>query len=281
MGVGGPARWFIEVDRREALPPLLDLLRASGVRWMILGGGSNTLFDDAGYEGAVVHLGREFRFLEKTDLPNAIRAGAAANLSAVMNFARRNGLAGLEFCAGIPGNLGGALAGNAGTAAGEICALAETVEVLDGDLQPAVRRRGEFAFAYRKSDLAGDVILAATLRLRPDAPDAIEARIQQALAKRLEQPVGERSSGCMFKNPPGDYAGRLIDRAGLKGLRVGGACVSDLHANFMLNDGTATTADVLGLMSEVRARVLAQTGVALETEVRAVPYRPGDGISKE
>ncbi len=271
MGVGGPARWFIEVDRRAALSPLLEALRTSNTRWMMLGGGSNTLFEDAGYDGAVLHLGMEFRAIAMGDSAETINAGSAATLGAIMNFAKKRGLAGLEFCAGIPGALGGALAGNAGIAGFDACSLADSVEVIDSAGNPATRRRGEFSFGYRHSQLREDVILGATLRLHPDTPEKIEERIRQNLSKRMEQPVGERSSGCMFKNPSGDYAGRLIDRAGLKGLRVGKARVSEEHANFMINEGGATTAEIKGLMNLVRAKVREQTGIELESEVRIVP----------
>ena len=197
-----------------------------------------------------------------------IRAGAAAGLSAIMNFAKKRELAGLEFCAGIPGKLGGALAGNAGAGGGDICSLVDCVEVVDGEGRLRTRRRGGFAYGYRSSDLRGDVIVAASLRLRHDSRAKIDERIGRHLAKRLDQPLGDRSSGCMFKNPPGEFAGRLIDRAGLKGLRVGGVSVALEHANFMINDGHGTAADVQRLMDQVRERVLTGTGIELEGEVR-------------
>ncbi len=270
MGVGGPARWFVEVHDLEALKHTLEILKSSGERWMMLGGGSNTLFCDAGYNGAIVYLGKGFREIRLGETPDTIVAGAAASLSGIMNFAKRHGLAGAEFCAGIPGVLGGALAGNAGTAAGEICPLADSVEVLDSSGQIKTRKRGEFEYSYRHSRLREDVILGATLRLKPDAAEAIETRIAQSLSKRFEQPIGERSAGCMFKNPPGDFAGRLIDCAGLKGLRIGNVSVSDKHANFMINEGKATAADILKLMDEVRERVKSATGTELESEVRVI-----------
>lgn len=274
MGVGGPARWFIEVDERSALAPLLDLLRASRIPWVMLGGGANSIFSDEGFDGAVIHPGKGFRQIEATEHEHVIRAGAAATLSALMNFAKRRNLSGLEFCAGIPGTLGGALAGNAGAGGWDICTLADSVEVLDREGHPHTRKRGEFSFAYRISDLRNDVILAADLHLCPDTREAIVARIQKCLEKRGEQPIGERSSGCMFKNPPGEFAGRLIDRAGLKGHAVGGASISTEHANFMINDGKATATEILQLMDEVRSRVRSATGIELESEVRIFPAHP-------
>jgi len=270
MGVGGAARWFVTVEDRSALIKVLEILRAADARWMMLGGGSNTLFDDAGYDGIVVHLGKGFRAIEAGPEPDQVTAGAGATLSAIMNFAKRRALAGMEFAAGIPGVLGGALAGNAGAAGGDICSLADAVEVVDAKGNVVTRKRGEFCFAYRYSQLRDDVVLGATLRLRPDAPEAIDARIQQSLSKRFEQPVGERSAGCMFKNPPGGVAGRLIDETGLKGLSLGKVSVSDKHANFMINEGGASSKEIVQLMRDVQAKVKEKTGVELEVEVRII-----------
>jgi UDP-N-acetylmuramate dehydrogenase len=205
-------------------------------------------------------------------------AGAGATLSAVMNFAKRAGLSGLEFSAGIPGTFGGALAGNAGTAGGDVCGLVESVEVIDVQGRHLWRPRGSFQYGYRHSALRNDLILGATLSLHPDEPAAIKARIDAALSKRGEQPLGVRCSGCMFKNPTGDYAGRLIDTTGLKGLRNGGARVSDLHANFIINDGTATAGDICTLIERIRREVLNRHGIHLDLEIRIVGLDSGEKI---
>lgn len=270
MGVGGPARWFVTLDSVEAAQAAIGLLRSSGVRWMVLGGGSNTFFVDAGFDGVILFLGRGLRAMTLGPGERHVTAGAGATLSSVMNFAKRAGLAGLEFAAGIPGTLGGALAGNAGTPKGDICSLVDAVEVIDAQGHFVVRQRGEFEFAYRSSALRHDLILRATLALCPDSPEAIQERITQALTKRGEQPIGVRTSGCTFKNPPGDAAGRMIDAVGLKGERVGGAWISERHANFILNDGSASSADICELVSIVRQRVLDHFGVNLELEIKIV-----------
>jgi UDP-N-acetylmuramate dehydrogenase len=273
MGVGGPARWLLVAHDRTGLTGSIKALRAAGIPWMVLGGGSNTIFGDAGFAGVVVRLGRDFRVIrviESGPGANELTAGAGANLSAVMNAAKRAGLAGLEWAAGVPGTLGGALAGNSGTPAGDACSAAEQVEILGEDGAPAFLERGQFTFGYRRCSLAGQVILGATLRLAPDAAEAIGARIEAGLAKRRAQPLGQRSSGCIFKNPPGDSAGRLIDAAGLKGLSVGGARIAAEHANFIVCDGSATAADVVALAAETRRRVRDRWGVKLELEVRLV-----------
>lgn len=274
MGVGGTADWFVEVGRRSALWPCLEAFREAGVAVLMLGGGSNTLFTEAGFRGAVLHLGGEFKSIEIGTEPHTVHAGAAATLSGIMKFAQRQGLGGLEFAVGIPGTLGGALAGNAGAGGEDVCTLTESVETLDPAGTLRTLRRGEFTYSYRDSTLRGMVLLGATLKLLPDSPDNIKARIERHLSKRWEQPVGERSSGCMFKNPAGDYAGRLIDLAGLKGVRVGGVRVSEKHANFMVNDGTARTGDIEALMALVRGRVQEQTGIDLEPEVRMISPFP-------
>lgn len=271
MGVGGPADWFIEIGKKASLHPVLEALDEAGIRKLMLGGGSNTLFSEAGFRGAVIHLEGEFRTIELGPGPEVIRAGAAANLGAVMKFAQRQGLGGIEFGVGIPGSLGGALAGNAGAGGEDICSLVESVQVLGAGGVFEQLRRGEFAYSYRDSELRGRVILGASLKLCPAAPEAIKAVMERHLSKRWEQPVGERSSGCMFRNPDGGYAGKLIEEAGLKGLRIGGVRVSEKHANFMVNDGTARAEEIESLMNRVRERVRESTGIELEVEVRLVP----------
>lgn len=276
MGVGGPADIFLEVENVAALAEALRRLNEAGVPWMMLGGGSNTLFEDAGFRGAVIDLKKDFRKIEEGGEPGAVRAGAGANLRAIMRFAVERGLTGLEFCVGIPGTLGGALAGNAGAGGEDICSVTRSVEVLGEGGEVRTLRRGEFQFAYRLSDLRRHVILGATLELHSDGAEAIQQRLEAHRSKRDNQPLAEKSAGCMFKNPAGDAAGRLIDATGLKGLRVGGIRVSEMHANFMVNGGTGTAADIRALMETVRRKVLEQTGVELESEVRIIP--PGGAV---
>jgi UDP-N-acetylmuramate dehydrogenase len=278
MGVGGPARWLLTVQTTTALQPVLQSLNDARIPWMILGGGSNTFFVDKGYPGAVIQLGRAFRAIEPGPGPHRLTAGAGSNLSAVMNAAKRAGLAGMEWAAGVPGALGGALAGNAGTPAGDACTDVESVDVLDDAGRPQTLRQGDFHYGYRTSELSRFTILGATYRLRPDDPAAIQRRIDAGLAKRRTQPLGQRCSGCMFKNPPGDAAGRLIDAAGLKGLAVGGARVAAEHANFIVNEGGATAADIMALVGQVRRRVEQASGVKLELEIRLVDLDSADRI---
>jgi UDP-N-acetylmuramate dehydrogenase len=270
MGVGGPARALAVFDQATSLATALHRLATANIPWMMLAGGSNTIFTEAGFSGVVVMLGRAFRQIEAGPGQHQLTAGAASNLSAVMNFSKRAGLSGFEWAAGVPGQIGGALAGNAGTPSGDMCSSVVTVDVLDHEFRPVTRARGEFDFSYRRSALRRDVILRTVLQLQPDDPQAIQARIDAGLKKRGEQPLGVRCSGCMFKNPADDFAGRLIDQAGLKGLRIGEAMVSTQHANFILNTGHATATDIMRLVEEVRQRVKASSGHELELEIRLV-----------
>lgn len=271
MGVGGPADWLAVAEDEAALMALVAGLRERDVRWMVLGGGSNTIFSDAGFRGVVVKLGRGLRGVEAVEGEPSLIAGAGASLSAVMNFAKRQAWTGLEWAAGVPGQLGGALAGNAGAGGGEICPLTERVWILDESIRLVTLERSEFTYSYRRSSLMGSLILRAQLTLTPGDPAAIEAAHEAALAKRWEQPVGKRCSGCMFKNPEGDYAGRLIDAAGLKGLGVGQMHVSAEHANFMINEGGASADELLALLERVRSDVRERFGIELESEIRVIP----------
>lgn len=272
MGVGGPADWILEVGARGALAQALRILDEAKIERLVLGGGSNTLFEDAGFRGAVIVLEGEFRAIGPGESEDALRAGAGAILGHVMNFAKRNSLGGMEFCAGIPGTLGGALAGNAGAAGEDICSVTESVEVLDPSGEVRTLKQGEFAYRYRKSELKDRVILGATLKLTKEDPKRIKEKIDAHIAHRIaSQPYGEQSAGCMFKNPEGNYAGKLIEEAGLKGLRIGGIQVSDLHGNFMVNAGAGTTEDIAKLIDYVRGEVRRRSGIELEREVCVIP----------
>lgn len=270
MRVGGPAAVFAVVATEEALERLVALLTCEGLPWHVLGGGANTIFREAGFPGVVIKLGRELHRIERGPGVDQVTAGAATPLAVVMNFAKRAGLSGLEFAAGIPGTFGGAVAGNAGTPDGYACDYVEAAVVIDEEGRRRVYPRGTFDYGYRWSQLREQIIVEATVGLRPDTPEAITARIKASLGQRRGQPYRSNCSGCIFRNPEGDSAGRLIDAAGLKGLRVGGAAVSADHANFIVNDAGATASDIEVLIERVRRRVRDRFGVDLELEVRIV-----------
>jgi UDP-N-acetylmuramate dehydrogenase len=268
--IGGPADLLARPDTVDELGVVLREASAAGVRVTLLGGGSNVLIGDGGMRGMVVKLGRGFRRIEwKSD---GARAGAAVQLGRLARESVARGLAGLEHAEGIPGTVGGALFMNAGAYGGEIAGTAETVDGLGADGNPLRLGRDTLAFTYRRTHLpAGFVVTAVTFGLRPDEPDAVRARLDAVRTRRVaSQPQGQPNAGSIFKNPPGDHAGRLIEAAGLKGRRVGGARFSERHANFIVNDGRARATDVQVLMAIAQRAVWERSGVWLEPEVRLV-----------
>lgn len=269
LRLGGPAGLYAEPQGRADLLRILSWAQEAGVAVRALGGGSNVLVAEEGWPGLVISLRRCCGELDwGGELgPGGVRAGAAVMLPALARAAAARGLGGLEFAIGIPGSLGGALQSNAGIGDGrEIGPLVGEVEVW---------RRGAVAttsieFGYRTTSLLGSgaLVLGATLQLTPRPRGEIEAEMRRLLdARQATQPTALRNAGSIFRNPPGDAAGRLIEAAGLKGLAVGGARVSELHANFIVHDGAATARDVAELMAVVQRRVLADSGVRLVPEI--------------
>ena len=233
----------------------------------VLGGGSNLLVSDEGVPGFVLRLTNDcFRQVEVEG--DSVAAGAGAALSHAVSQSVAAGLAGLEMLVGIPGTVGGAIRGNAGSRAGEIGQVVKSVDVLTAKGERFTRTEEELSFAYRSSSVNELVILGATFALKSEDPSAIAARMrQQWITRKAEQPYGFQSAGCIFKNPRGLSAGKLLDEAGLKGTRVGKAEVSDRHANFIVTEEGATAAEVRQLMGLMQARVKDKHGVDLEPEV--------------
>ncbi len=269
MGVGPLAEALATAHSEEGLSSFARTASEENWRVFILGGGSNTIFCGERFEGVLLRLGREFSQLS-VESENQMTAGASALMSSAVNLALKHGLGGLEFGAGIPGQIGGALAGNAGQGGESICDLAETVWGMNWRGERVSLGRGEFSHGYRRSGLSQVILLGAKLLLKSSKANAITVKMEKFLSKRWEQPTGVRSSGCIFKNPEGDVAGRLIEAAGLKGFSIGGAEVSAEHANFILNRGNAGTQEVVALINHVRETVKDRSGVALEMEVRLV-----------
>jgi UDP-N-acetylmuramate dehydrogenase len=268
--IGGPADLLVRPDTTAELAVVVREAGARGVRLTLLGGGSNMLVGDGGIRGVVVKLGREFRRVDWR--ADSVRAGAAVQLGKLARAGVTRALAGLEHAEGIPGTVGGALFMNAGAYGGEVAGVVEAVEGLDGEGNPVHLGRAALGFTYRRAHLPrGFVVTAVTFGLRPDDPEALRERMAGVRARRLaSQPHGQPNAGSIFKNPRGDHAGRLIEAAGLKGWRVGGARFSERHANFIVNDGRARAADVHALMATAQRAVWERSGVWLEPEVRLV-----------
>ena len=273
--IGGPAAMLAVCHTPEALARVIEVLGGQGVEWVLLGKGSNMLVADEGFDGCVVVLGRDFSRIEVSRDDATITAGAAVPLSRVVQEAMRNSLSGLEYACGIPGTLGGAVSMDAGTRREWIGHRIGSLVVLrPGE---GLRRLygSDVEWGYRWSGLGPtDIVLEATLVLEPGEKDVIAAEMERLLARRrATQPMGKPSCGSVFRNPVGPKgAAKLIDECGLKGYAVGGAQVSPVHANFIVNNGRATAADVLAVMRTMHNRVREASGVDLQPEVKFLGF---------
>ncbi|MFO1050987.1 MAG: UDP-N-acetylmuramate dehydrogenase [Planctomycetota bacterium] len=266
LRIGGPAEVFVEALTPADVAAAVRVCREEGVRLRVLGGGSNVLIGDGGVSGVVLSLDRLQRIVRDG---TRLTVEAGASLPGLLRLAREQGLAGLEVLTGVPAQLGGAVAMNAGTREGETFDLVESVSVVDPDGEIRELARDACRPRYRDGGFAGQVVLSATLALREDDPKAIRERFEAYLRYRnATQPITERSVGCVFQNPPGEAAGRLIEQAGCKLLRMGGISVSGKHANYFVNDGSGTCAEFVAMIGTVRERVFAASGIRLELEVK-------------
>ena len=274
--IGGPADVFVRPETDEQLCAAIDLCKEQGVRYYLLGNGSNILFEDAGFRGAVLDLTALKTGVGMKESADGctVTVGAGMKLSTLCNFALNHSCTGLEFAYGIPGTVGGAIYMNAGAYGGEMKDVLTSVEYLTAEGEIVEAAASELNLSYRHSifEENGGCILNATLRLQKGAPAAIKARMDELMQKRIDkQPLDKPSAGSTFKRPVGAFAAALIDQCGLRGCRHGGAAVSDKHCGFVVNLGGATCADVLALCEEVRAIVKEKTGYDLEKEIRVVP----------
>ncbi len=269
FGVGGPAEILVHPADEDDLAAFLHR-RPREVPVTVIGLGSNLLIRDGGVRGVVVRLGRGFAAIDTDGM--AIRAGAAALDIHVARAAAAAAIGGLEFLSGVPGTMGAALRMNAGAYGREMADVTLSARALDGDGASHVIDNDGLGFSYRRCAVAGDWIFTeATVEGAPGDAAAIAARLAEIAEKRDDsQPVRTRTGGSTFKNPPGTKAWELIHDAGGRGLRRGGAMVSDRHCNFLVNTGGATAADLEGLGEEVRQRVLTQFGVELEWEIHRI-----------
>ena len=272
--IGGPARWFVTVESLDALSRTLRECFREDVPWTVVGQGSNLLVADTGYDGAVIVLSGEFKRWSFDEDTMQFSAGAALSLARIVQEAYRLGVSGLEFAVGTPGSLGGALRMNAGNRTEWIGS--HVVSVTTFGLSGGLRRyRGsDIVWEYRRSSLPADeVVVECEIRCEQGQAPRIQQKMERALRRRKErQPLGMPSCGSVFRNPDNASAGDLIEQCGLKGRRMGGAQISDVHANFIVNTGGATAQDVASLIKLARDEVMRVHGIELWPEVRFLGF---------
>ena len=270
FGVGGPADVFAMVNSPQALVELYNLTLDNGTKFFLIGNGTNLLFSDEGFRGVVVKLGDGFSWINFDG--EEVSCGAAFPLSRLARETAEKGLGGLEFAYGIPGTVGGGIKMNAGAYSGQISDVIEEVEVITFDGERTKVAGDDLGFEYRGSRL-DHFLCAIGARFKLHRSDRWEPRrrIDAFWAeRRMKQPLGALSAGCVFKNPPNISAGALIEKCGLKGLRIGGAMVSMVHANFIINLGTATASDIIELIRRVKDEVREKSGIELQLEIEYV-----------
>ena len=272
FGIGGDAAAYFEVGTTDELAYVAQLKKRWNVPVAIIGRGSNLLVSDAGYTGIVVRLIGEFNRLEFNQ--NRVDVGAGVSLPRLSKMAASHGLSGVEFALGIPGSVGGGLIMNAGAWGSSFGDLVERVQVMTDEGELINLDRDEAHFSYRHSGLKPYFcVTGTTLNLTPGDPKEVDNLMQDLYNQKItSQPFAEENAGCMFKNPPGHSAGKLIDECGLKGYRVGGAEVSKIHGNFILNLDNATAHDVLSLVRHIQNHVKQERGVDLEMEVQLLGF---------
>lgn len=278
--LGGRAAVYVEPASEGDLEKLARVVGPAGVDVLVLGRGSNVVVSDGGFDGVVIAIGDSFSWVAG-DGDWGLRSGAGTALPKLANWTARRGLGGLEFCISIPGSVGGAVRMNAGAHGGEIKDVLVDARVVT--LEPfaaGLRTRRDLGYGYRRSVLGPrDVVVEARFELVRRGVADVRDRIESfRLHRAATQPGALQNAGSVFKNPPGDFSGRLVEAAGLKGFAVGGARVSELHANFFIAERGATAQDVYDLVHEVRRRVYDSFGVELEPEIRFVgPFRSPSG----
>jgi len=274
LSIGGPADILITPSTAAEVSGAMRAIRTFGADLLALGGGSNLLVRDTGIRGVVMHMSslRDMKVIKESGGEVTVHVGAGLPLGRLLGFARREGFSGLEGLSGIPGYVGGAISGNAGSFGSEMMDVVSEVDIIAPDGTSETMGTELLTPVYRSSGIPkGSVILGARLILRRDDRASVAARMDEALSiKKRTQPLRERSAGCVFRNPEGDSAGRLIDASGCKGMSEGPVEVSHVHAGFFINRGGGTARDFLRLMEKVSARVNEEFGTVLEPEIKVV-----------
>ncbi|HLA47799.1 MAG: UDP-N-acetylenolpyruvoylglucosamine reductase [Nitrospinae bacterium RIFCSPLOWO2_12_39_16] len=283
--IGGDADLLIFPENIDDLKNVLCICHDKKIPLFILGFGTNLLIKDGGIRGVVVSLNEGFNYISdlgflisdfKFQIQNPkfkiIRAGAGAGLQVLVNFALKNELAGMEFAVGIPGSVGGAVIMNAGIRDGEMKDIVKSVKIMTDDGETKVLKNEDIGFSYRNSDFPeGSVVLETDIVLKNGNSRDIKKMMKLLIADRKsKQPLSSYCAGSVFKNPPNDFAGRLIELAGLKAFSIGDAAVSEVHSNFIVNRGKAAASDVLRLIEIIKERVFTKTGISLEEEIKIV-----------
>jgi UDP-N-acetylmuramate dehydrogenase len=278
MKVGGPADYLVAAESSQDLEAYVCFLWEEKIPFMLLGGGANTLISDAGIrELVVINEAKEIKFIEKEAGHPLLWAESGASFGGLARRSGSKGWSGLEWASGIPGTVGGAVVNNAGAFGSNVAEILQMADILhpSGDsIQRSEWSADQFAYDYRSSVIkSGEkqaVVLSATFKMVLSTPALVKGKISEIAKKRQSSQPAGASLGSMFKNPPGDYAGRLIESAGLKGKRVGDVEISPLHGNFFLNRGNATATDIASMISQVRDLVHEKFGVELELEIQFI-----------
>ncbi len=276
LRIGGPAEYFVEIANKSELANLLKIAKRYNLEVFLLGAGTNLLVKDQGIRRLVIRLLGDFKKIELRD--RSIFAGAGVGLPQLLKVSAEHNLGGMEFLAGIPGTVGGALVMNAGNPKEGIGKLVDSVEIMKSNGKIQILKKKDLHFSYRKSVFPkNSILLSCRLRLKKSKKETIIKVIRENSKERWEKQPRGYSAGSIFKNPPGDYAGgcgttagRLIEKAGLKGLRYGDAYISEKHANFILNRGKAKAKDILYLINKIKKRVKNKFGIDLELEIKIV-----------
>lgn len=271
--IGGHADALYCARELGKLQRLISCLCREHIPYLVVGKGSNLLVKDNGFAGVVILMGEELARIEQEgEKTQILTVGGGLGLGELLRHCSKKGLGGLEFLAGIPGTVGGSVVMNAGAFGKDVGSVVQEIQMVtpQGDL--ATSTRAELAFSYRELAIPeGTVVVGATFRTNPESPKIVAKRVADYLARRKAiQPLQYPSAGSIFKNPPNDSAGRLIEKVGLKGKIFGGAMISPKHANYIVNTGGARARDVLALMELARAKVRGETGIELEPEIRVV-----------
>ena len=271
--IGGKADAVCFVKELGELQQLLSYLSKESLPYLVVGGGSNLLVRDSGFKGVIIIMRDKLATLEhREENGQIVVAGGGLALSDLVKYSSQKGLGGLEFLAGIPGTVGGAVTMNAGAFGKDMGSVVQEIELLTPQGELRSTHRSDLTFSYRASSIQeGTAVLKVSLQCTRENPKIVSKRVADYLTRRkATQPLEYPSAGSVFKNPPNDYAGRLIEETGLKGKKIGGAMISPKHANYIVNTGGATANDVLALMEMAKEKVRAETGIVLEPEIKVV-----------